>query len=35
MDEEDGMVLAGASLGIAMLVIWIIFIVALGIRGAG
>jgi len=35
MDEEDGMVLAGASLGIAMLVIWIIFIVSLGIRGVG
>jgi len=35
MDEEDGLVLAGASLGIAMLVIWVIFIVALGIRGAG
>jgi hypothetical protein len=29
MDEEDGLVLAGASLGIAMLVIWVIFIVAL------
>jgi hypothetical protein len=35
MDEEDGLVLAGASLGIAMLVIWVIFIVTLGIRGAG
>jgi len=36
MNEDDGLVLAGASLGVAMLVIWIIFVFALlWIRGPG
>ena len=36
MDADEGLVLAGASLGISMLVIWIVFIVALiWTRGAG
>ena len=29
MDADDGLVFAGAALGISMLVIWIVFIVAL------
>ena len=29
MDADEGLVLAGASLGISMLIIWVIFIVAL------
>jgi len=29
MDADEGLVLAGASLGLIMLVIWIIFIIAL------
>jgi hypothetical protein len=36
MDADEGMVLAGASLGISMLVIWIVFIIALiWTRGTG
>ena len=36
MDADDGLVFAGASLGISMLVVWIIFIIALlWTRGAG
>ena len=36
MDADEGLVLAGASLGISMLVIWIVFIIALlWTRGAG
>jgi len=36
MDADDGLVLAGASLGISMLVIWIVFIITiLWTRGAG
>jgi hypothetical protein len=36
MDADDGLVFAGASLGIAMLVVWVIFIAALlWTRGAG
>ena len=36
MDADEGLVLAGASLGISMLVIWIVFIIFLfWTRGAG
>ncbi len=36
MDADDGLVFAGASLGISMLIVWIIFIIALAwIRGVG
>jgi hypothetical protein len=36
MDADEGLVLAGASLGISMLIIWIVFIIALILtRGAG
>ena len=36
MEADEGLVLAGASLGISMLIIWIVFIVALiWTRGAG
>jgi hypothetical protein len=36
MDADEGLVFAGASLGISMLVVWIIFIIALlWTRGAG
>jgi len=36
MDADEGLVLAGASLGISMLVIWIVFIIfLLWTRGAG
>jgi hypothetical protein len=36
MDADEALVFAGASLGIGMLVVWIIFIIALlWIRGAG
>jgi hypothetical protein len=36
MDADEGLVLAGASLGISMLVVWIVFIIALlWIRGPG
>ncbi len=36
MDADEGLVFAGASLGICMLVVWIIFIIALiWTRGAG
>ena len=36
MDADEGLVFAGASLGISMLVIWIVFIIALiWTRGAG
>jgi len=29
MDADEGLVLAGASLGIIMLIIWVIFIITL------
>jgi len=29
MDADEGLVFAGASLGLSMLVVWIIFIIAL------
>ena len=36
MDADEGLVLAGASLGISMLVIWIVFIIfLLWTRGTG
>ncbi len=36
MDADEGLVLAGASLGISMLIVWVIFVVALlWTRGAG
>jgi hypothetical protein len=35
MDADEGLVFAGASLGISMLVIWIIFIAFLWTGGAG
>jgi hypothetical protein len=36
MDADEGLVFAGAALGIGMLVIWIVFIFALiWTRGAG
>jgi hypothetical protein len=36
MDADEGLVFVGASLGITMLVIWVIFVVALlWIRGPG
>ena len=36
MDADEGLVFAGASLGISMLVVWVIFIIALlWTRGAG
>jgi len=36
MDADERLVFAGASLGISMLVIWIVFIIALiWTRGAG
>lgn len=36
MDADEGLVLAGASLGISMLIIWIVFIITLiWTRGAG
>jgi hypothetical protein len=36
MDADEGLVFAGASLGISMLVIWIVFIIyILGTAGAG
>jgi hypothetical protein len=36
MSADEGLVLAGASLGISMLIVWIVFIIALlWIRGAG
>ena len=36
MDADEGLVFAGASLGISMLVIWIVFIIALiWTRGTG
>jgi hypothetical protein len=36
MDADEGLVLAGASLGISMLIVWIVFIIALlWIRGIG
>jgi hypothetical protein len=35
MDADEGLVLAGASLGLGMLIVWIIFIVSLiWMRGA-
>lgn len=36
MDADEGLVFAGASLGLGMLVVWIAFIIALlWTRGAG
>jgi hypothetical protein len=36
MDADEGLVFAGASLGITMLIVWVIFIVYLvWTRGAG
>jgi hypothetical protein len=36
MDADDGLVLAGAALGISMMVVWIVFVLALlWIRGPG
>ncbi len=36
MDADEGLVLAGASLGMSMLAVWIVFIIALlWIRGPG
>jgi len=36
MDGDERLVLAGASLGISMLIVWIVFIIALSwIRGIG
>ncbi len=36
MDGDEGLVLAGASLGISMLIVWVVFIIALlWIRGIG
>ena len=36
MDADEGLVFAGASLGMSMLVVWVIFIIALlWTRGAG
>jgi hypothetical protein len=36
MDADEGLVLAGASVGISMLVVWVVFVIALiWIRGPG
>lgn len=32
MNADDGLVFAGASLGISMLIVWIVFIIALSLN---